>query len=152
MAWAAAVEAWTAGGEDRLAELRSLYDNWPFFRTIFDNVQLGLTKADMDIASLYAELADDHVRTAIYDDIRQEYERTRLALLAVTQAESLLQDDEWLRRSIRVRNPYVDPMNLVQIALLRKLRDAPDSPQAEEWREAVLLAVNGIATGLQNTG
>ena len=148
----AAVEAWVEGGEDRLAELRSLYDNWPFFRTIFDNVQLGLTMADMDIASLYAELADDHVRTAIYDDIRQEYERTRLALLAVTQADSLLQDDEWLRRSIRVRNPYVDPMNLVQIALLRKLRDAPDSPQAEEWREAVLLAVNGIATGLQNTG
>ena len=119
----AAVEAWTAGGEDRLAELRSLYRHWPFFRTIFDNVQLGLTMADMDIASLYAELADDHVRTAIYDDIRQEYERTRLALLAITQAESLLQDDVWLRRSIRVRNPYVDPMNLVQIALLRKLRE-----------------------------
>jgi phosphoenolpyruvate carboxylase len=113
---------------------------------------LGMAKADMDIASLYAELAEDHVRMAVFDDIRQEYERTRSALLAVTQADGLLQDDVWLRRSIRVRNPYVDPMNLVQIALLRKLRDEPDSPQADEWREAVLLAVNGVAAGLQNIG
>jgi phosphoenolpyruvate carboxylase len=153
-----AVEAWIGEGdgegerEERLAELRTLYLGWPFFRTVLDNVQLGMAKADMDIASLYAELAEDHVREAVYDDIRVEYERTRSALLSITQTDGLLQDDVWLRRSIRVRNPYVDPMNLVQIALLRKLRDEPDSPLANEWREAVLLAVNGVAAGLQNIG
>ncbi len=149
-----AIEAWIDGpdSEDRLAELRGMYQEWPFFRTVLDNVQLGMAKADMDIASLYADLAEDHVRTAVFDDIREEFERTRAGLLAIVQADGLLQDDVWLRRSIRVRNPYVDPMNLVQIALLRKLRDNPDAPEADEWREAVLLAVNGIATGLQNTG
>jgi phosphoenolpyruvate carboxylase len=111
-----------------------------------------LAKADMEIAGLYAQLASDEVRTAIYDDLSCEYERTRSALLAITQAEQLLQDDVWLRRSIRVRNPYVDPMNMIQIALLRKLRELPDVADATIWREAVLLAVNGIAAGLQNTG
>ncbi len=149
-----AIDGWTTGdeSEERLAALRAMYQTWPFFRTVLDNVQLGLAKADMDIAGLYAQLTTDEVRVAVYDDIRAEYVRTRDGILAISGNDELLQDDKWLRRSIRVRNPYVDPMNLVQIALLHKARQAPDSPDVARWREAILLAVNGIAAGLQNTG
>ncbi|MCB0045155.1 MAG: phosphoenolpyruvate carboxylase [Caldilineaceae bacterium] len=149
-----ALETWLGDDADgaRLCELRSLYQGWPFFRTVMDNVQLGLAKGDIEIASLYARLTDGATRHAVFDDIEDEYYRTGRMLLAVLEADQLLENDAWLRRSIKVRNPYVDPLNFIQVALLRALRNNPDEDALEELNRGILLSVNGIAAGLQNTG
>lgn len=153
----AAVDGWVndsgaEGREARLATLREMYGTWPFFRSVLDNTQLGLARADMPIASLYAGLADGEVQTAVFGDILAEHRRAAQGILDVTGVGVLLGKEEWLQRSIRRRNPYVDPLNYIQVALLRKLRANPDESTAAQLRTGVLLAVNGIAAGLQNTG
>ena len=149
-----ALEAWLAdaGNEDRMTTVREMYAQWPFFTTLLDNVQMGLAKADMKIAALYAELTDAATREAIFNDLCAEYGRTERTILEVTNLPQLLDGEPRLRRSIKLRNPYVDPLNFVQVALLRKLRSDPNAPDAPLWRDGVLLSVNGIAAGLQNTG
>ncbi|HXF64706.1 MAG TPA: phosphoenolpyruvate carboxylase, partial [Caldilineaceae bacterium] len=137
---------------ERLARLREMYQSWPFFRTVLDNVQMGLCKGDMPIASLYAGLTDAEARREVFADILDEYERTKRMVLAVTGYSELLENESWLQRSIKLRNPYVDPMNYIQVALLERLRQQPDAPNAAKMRDAVLLSVNGVAAGLQNTG
>jgi phosphoenolpyruvate carboxylase len=147
----AALEAWArTGAEWEL--LGAMYREWTFFRTLVDNAQVSLRKADLLIADVYAGLADEKTRTEIFPLLRAEYERTEAALRRLTGQADLLDHEPWLQRSIRVRNPYIDPMNYIQVALLRRLRSAPRGPEAEALREAVLLSVNGIAAGLRNTG
>ena len=162
----AALEQWAQtgnGGQDdgdapappglpRLARLQAMYKGWLFFRTVLDNVQAGLSKADMQIASLYAALTNEETRAAVFDDILDEYRRTERMVLAVTGYAELLEGEVWLQRSIRLRNPYVDPMNYIQVALLERLRSRPGASNAGDLRKAVLLSVNGVAAGLQNTG
>jgi phosphoenolpyruvate carboxylase len=135
-----------------LAELTEMYQNWPFFRTVLDNVQMGLLKGDMAIASLYAELTDEETRAEVFSDLLDEYECTKRMVLAVTGYAELLENESWLQRSIKLRNPYVDPMNYIQVAALEQLREQPDGPTADELRAAILLSMNGVAAGLQNTG
>lgn len=148
-----AVQGWLdTQGEEGIEKLREMYQQWPFFRTVLDNTQAGLARADMPIASLYAGLADDEVRASIFPDIEMEYDRTMAMVLAISGASELLEREEWLQRSIRVRNPYVDPLNYVQVALLQRLRQEPDKETAARLREGISLSVNGIAAGLQNTG
>ena len=149
-----ALEAWCAGGQDtaKLEELREMYRQWPLFNTIIDNVQMGLAKADMAIAALYAELTDAATRTAIFTDILDEFARTERMVLLVVEADQLLAKEPVLRRSIKVRNPYVDPMNYLQVALLQKLKREQDAARRQQLTAAVLSSVNGIAAGLQNTG
>ena len=149
----------TAGNADahvedatRLAQLTEMYQNWPFFRTVLDNVQMGLLKGDMAIASLYAELTDDATRTEVFADLLAEYERTKRMVLAVTGYAELLENESWLQRSIKLRNPYVDPMNYIQVAALKQLREQPEPPVGDALRAAVLSSMNGVAAGLQNTG
>ncbi|RIK54962.1 MAG: hypothetical protein DCC57_06020, partial [Chloroflexi bacterium] len=91
-------------------------------------------------------------RQEIFGDILDEYERTKQLVLAVTGYGELLENEQWLQRSIKLRNPYVDPLNYIQVALLERLRQQPDAPNADSMRDAVLLSVNGVAAGLQNTG
>jgi phosphoenolpyruvate carboxylase len=129
-----------------------MYRDWAFFHTLVDNSQVSLRKADMLIAEVYAGLADAAVREAVFPIVRAEHERTVRALRRLTGQRELLDHAPWLRRSIRVRNPYIDPMNYVQVALLRRLRARPDGVEEEPLRDAVLLSVNGIAAGLRNTG
>lgn len=156
-----ALEAWVdetteaegmGNREMRLAELHKMYRDWPFFTTVIDNVQVGLCKGDIDIAALYAELASDRSGAEIFADLSAEFERTRRLVLAITGYNELLDNEQWLQRSIRLRNPYVDPLNYVQIALLRALQADPPPANAEALQRAMLLSVNGIAAGLQNTG
>ena len=149
-----AVEAWLAAGDSaaRLAQLREMHQAWPFFRTIIDNIQMGLAKTDMAIASLYAQLTDAATRAVVYDDLAAEFDRTVRAVLAIAETPELLEREPVLRRSIKVRNPYVDPLNYIQVALLQRLTAAQDGTTAQQLRAAVLLSVNGIAAGLQNTG
>jgi phosphoenolpyruvate carboxylase len=88
----------------------------------------------------------------VFPIVRAEHERTVRVLLRLTGQQELLDHAPWLRRSIRVRNPYIDPMNYVQVALLHRLRAQPGATEEDALREAVLLSVNGVAAGLRNTG
>ena len=147
-----ALHDWAGEDAERWATLVAMYRDWAFFRTLVNNSEVALRKADMLIAAVYADLADNATRDEVFPVLREEHERTRRALLHLTGEKELLDHAPWLQRSIRVRNPYIDPMNYVQVALLRKLRAHPDSADEDALREAVLLSVNGIAAGLRNTG
>jgi phosphoenolpyruvate carboxylase len=129
-----------------------MYREWPFFKTLVDNAQLALRTADTLIAAVYATLADPADREAVFPRLVAEHRRTEAAICRLTGQRDLLDEAPWLQRSIRVRNPYIDPMNDVQVALLRRLRENPGEAEAEEMRDAVRLSVNGIAAGLRNTG
>ncbi len=136
--------------EDR-PRLREMYAEWPFFRATMDNCVLALAKSDLGIARLYAGLAESEVREAIWGRLKREHEATRAAVLAVTQTGELLDDLPWLQRSIRIRNPYVDPLNFVQVELFRRLEQAPPE-QHEELHALLRLTIQGVASGLRTTG
>ena len=137
------------GGE--IAQLQEMYRRWPFWRTLIDNTQMILAKADLTIARLYADLVDD---TALADDvfhkIETEYQTTVDFVCKITGQTRLLDNAPVLQRSIARRNPYVDPLSFVQLVLLKRLR-AGDGP-FEELLRGGLESINGIASGLKNTG
>jgi phosphoenolpyruvate carboxylase len=128
-----------------------MYRGWPFFRALIDNAQLSMRQADMGIAEVYSSLAEDDVRTTVFPAILAEFRRTEACILKLTGQADLLDNEPWLQRSIQLRNPYIDPMNYLQVALLRRWREAQGA-EADALREAVLLSVNGVAAGLRNTG
>jgi phosphoenolpyruvate carboxylase len=148
----AAIEGWAGEDPGRWETLSAMYGHWAFFRNLVDNSQVSLRKADILIAQVYSDLAEGRVRDAVFPVLRGEHERTVRVLLRLTGQKELLDHAPWLQRSIRVRNPYIDPMNYVQVALLKRLRSDADSADEEALREAILLAVNGIAAGLRSTG
>jgi phosphoenolpyruvate carboxylase len=132
-----------------LEQLRDMQRDWPFFAVFLADVEMVLAKADMEIAARYAALAGD-TGARLYPVVREEFERTRAGVLAILGQEALLDRDPTLQRSIRLRNPYVDPMSFLQADLLARWR-AGDRQDAE--LERVLgQTVRGIARGLQNTG
>jgi phosphoenolpyruvate carboxylase len=136
--------------EDR-ETLSEMYQRWPFWRTLIDNAQMILAKADMTIARLYADLVEDQtLANRIYDRIAGEYQRTVDVIGLITGQSRLLAQMPVLERSIHRRNPYVDPLSFIQLVLLRRLR-AGEGP-ADELLTAVLESINGIASGLKNTG
>jgi phosphoenolpyruvate carboxylase len=147
-----ALSSWAGSDDARWKRLATLYRDWPFFSSTLDNAQMSLLKADLSIAALYSRLAEAPVRDAVFPALRDEYRRTERAVLRATGQHELLDNESWLQRSIRVRNPYIDPMNEVQVALLGRLQACPEGPTADDLRAAVLLCVNGIAAGLRNTG
>jgi phosphoenolpyruvate carboxylase len=147
-----ALAAWAGEDESRWALLGTMYREWAFFKTLVDNAQLALRTADRLIAAVYATLATPADREAVFPRLAEEYRRTEAAICRLTGQGDLLDEAPWLQRSIRVRNPYIDPMNYVQVALLRRLRENPGEAEAEEMRDAVRLSVNGIAAGLRSTG
>jgi phosphoenolpyruvate carboxylase len=135
--------------------LNELYDGWPFFRALLDNAETSLLKADMGIAALYSNLVPDRaLAQAQFDRIRLEYDRTVEAVLRVTHHTELMQGDPVIQRSIQLRNPYVDPLNYLQVDMLRRVRALSDqeSDEAQAVREVIVLTINGIAAGLRNTG
>jgi phosphoenolpyruvate carboxylase len=142
-------------GPAHRARLRAMHAGWPFFQTLIDNAQLTLRKADMGIAALYADLVEDpKLRRRIFGLLRAEFARTEAAILAVTGQRRLLGGDPVLRESVALRNPYVDPLNYLQVDLLRRLRarPAPDEAEAAALHAVVELTINGISGGLKNTG
>jgi phosphoenolpyruvate carboxylase len=139
--------------DEHLARLRQMYRSWPFFKTLLDNAQLIIAKADMGIARRYAELVGDQaVAEAMFGAIAAEHERTRAMICAVAEIEEVLDGQPVLQRAIRQRNPYVDPLSYIQIDLLRRLRCCDDADEQGELETAVLMSINGIAAGLKNTG
>jgi phosphoenolpyruvate carboxylase len=148
----AALAGWAGEDEERWALLGEMHRGWPFFETLVDNAQLALRRADELIAAVYASLAAPADREAVLPRLVGELRRTEAAICRLTGQRDLLDEAPWLQRSIRVRNPYIDPMNYVQVALLRRLRSHPGEAEAEEMRDAVRLSVNGVAAGLRGTG
>jgi phosphoenolpyruvate carboxylase len=135
--------------------LKEMYAEWPFFRAILENAELSLLKADMKIAALYSDLAPDQAfARQVFGMILSEYAHTESALLAITGQSELLEAEPIIQRSIQLRNPYVDPLNYIQVEMLKRLQaiDDPESPQAVPLREVLIVTINGIAAGLQNTG
>ncbi len=146
-------ETWLSAGprEERLAMLKAMYLSWPFFRTLLSNVHLGMGRADMAISKMYAGLAGS-AGAAVFQDISDEFELSKKLVLEITGSEELLDAEPWLQHSIRVRNPYVDPLNYIQVELLKLLRANPEGADADAIGHALLQSVNGIAAGLQNVG
>jgi phosphoenolpyruvate carboxylase len=130
--------------------LREMMEQFPLFHTMIRNIEIGMAKADFSIAALYAELVEDEsLRKRMLRMLREEFDRTLKMVLQVTKQQRLLESNPVLERSIRLRNPYVDPMSLVQVELLRRKRAGDDS---DELNYALSATINGIAAGLHNTG
>ncbi|MGH8234036.1 MAG: phosphoenolpyruvate carboxylase [Rhodanobacteraceae bacterium] len=133
-------------GEDAMAEMSR---DWPFLATLLDDVEMVLAKADMDIAGVFSRLSGD-LHERFYPRLSDEFVRTRDGLLRLKGRAGLLVDDRRLALSIRLRNPYVDPMSLLQVDLLRRWRAADRGDDA--LLRALATCVNGVSRGLQNTG
>ena len=137
-------------GESGLAQLKAMYKHWAFFRGLMSNMDMVLSKTDMGIASRYAELVEDvELRERIFGAINSECEITVEMLLAVTGNSRLLQDNSTVARSLLTRTPYIDPLNHLQVALLQRHRSGDNN---ELVKRAIHLTINGIATGLRNSG
>jgi phosphoenolpyruvate carboxylase len=153
--------AWYAAGtglnsfikksEGNLELLKEMYKSWPFFRSTINNLQMAIIKADMASAEEYIKLVEDkNIAERIFKNIKEEYELTRTILLTISGNQELLDHTPNIKESIRRRNPYVDPLNFLQVELINKLRQ--EDRITEELLTEVLLTIGGIAAGLRNTG
>jgi phosphoenolpyruvate carboxylase len=129
--------------------LREMYREWPFFATTLESAAMALAKADLGVARLYLRLVPEALHP-LFHRIAEEYLRTQGLLEAIFQAP-LLHNQRTLERQIALRNPYVDPINIVQVELLRRYR-APGGREDEALRKALLLSILGVAAGLRNAG
>ncbi len=137
------------GGE---AVLREMYAEWPFFRATINNAELALAKSNRPVFDRYAQLAgDDAGMQEIIEKLNVEHERSSKALLAVTGTDELLDSTPWLQDSIRVRNRYVDPLNLIQLEVIRRIRESAEGP-TEELKHLSQLSVKSVAAGMRTTG
>jgi len=147
-----AIEEYLArpGATDRAALLQTMAKEFPLFIDLLRNVELALGKVDLATARLYSELVDDtNLRERIYDMFDAEFHRTVRAVLAVTRQKELLESNQVLAHSIKLRNPYVDPMHLIQVDMLRRKRAGEDTPAVNR---AIAATISGISAGLRNTG
>ncbi len=151
-----ALQAYLRSDPERLAQLRAMYQHWPFFHTLLANAEISLAIADLRTAALYANLVEDReLRERVFGLIQREFRETQAALLAVMGQHAILDDVPVLRDSIALRNPYVDPLHAVQVRALRELRAAEAAgrqAEAEQLRLIVAHTISGIAAGLQSTG
>ncbi len=145
-----ALERFAERGPEKLQALQEMARGFPLFSSLIANVELAMAKADLTIARLYASLVtDQELRERIWTMLVEEFRRTQRVILAVTGQRDLLQKNQVLSRSIRLRNPYVDPMSLIQVDLLRRKRQGEDN---DAVNYALGATINGIAAGLHNTG
>jgi len=156
-AWYAAgtaIDGYVGGDSERLETLRTMYAQFPFFRTLIDNLQMALAKADLLIAREYAGMISDvSIRDRIFNLIEEEYAKTSSLILQITGQAEILDNVPVIQESIRLRNPYVDPLSYLQVQLLAELRALRDRGEDDpELLREVLLTINGIAAGLRNTG
>jgi len=145
-----ALERFSERSGSNKALLEKLIRRFPLFAELIANVELGLAKADLSIARLYAGLVSDAVlRDRVFGMLFAEFERTKWVVLHLTGQTTLLEKNPVLARSIRLRNPYVDPLSLIQVELLRRKRQGEDD---DNLNYALAATINGIAAGLRNTG
>jgi phosphoenolpyruvate carboxylase len=137
------------------ALLREMYKGWPLFNTVLNNAEMSLLKADMGIASLYVDLVPDKkLGSEMFRAIRAEYDRTHDVVLSVSGHANLLEEEPVTQHAVQLRNPYVDPLNYIQVEMLHRIRALPDQEgeEAQSIREVISITINGIAAGLRNTG
>ena len=149
-----ALDAVLAQGAKGRKLLRTMHAEWRFFQTLIDNAELTMRKADMGIAALYAGLVEnDKIRRRVLALLEAEFARTEAAILAITGKKQLLARDPVLLKSVELRNPYIDPLNYLQVEMLRRLRSGElSAAEAAAARSVVELTINGISGGLKNTG
>ncbi len=145
-----AFATWVGDDDERLARLAEYYRTWPFFRSVISNMAQVLAKSDLGLAARYAELVPDAaLRERVFGMLVAEHQRTLEAYQRITGTDDLLADNDALKRSVYNRFPYLEPLNLMQIELLRRFRGGEDTP---EIRRAIQLTMNGLATALRNSG
>ncbi|MFZ0833531.1 MAG: phosphoenolpyruvate carboxylase [Mycobacterium sp.] len=145
-----AFEQWIAQGDGRLEVLQDLYRRWPFFATVLSNMAQVLAKSDMGLAARYAQLVPDtELRDRVFDKIVDEHQRTIRMHRLVTEQDNLLADNAALARSVFNRFPYLEPLNHLQVELLRRYRSGDDD---EFVQRGILLTMNGLASALRNSG
>ncbi|MBI3561888.1 MAG: phosphoenolpyruvate carboxylase [Gammaproteobacteria bacterium] len=149
-----ALEAWIGNDRERLQKLQTMYREWPFFRSLLSNSQMALFKAEMGIAETYATLCENQAQgAAIFKTIRDEYERTVQRVLAIANLPYLLAETPQLAVSLTRRNPYLDPLNQIQLLLLKRFRDnSLTDADRDQWLDPLLRSINAIAAGMRNTG
>ena len=149
-----ALENWRDGDPARLAQLQSMYQDWPFFRSLISNIQMALFKGEMNIAHEYTRLASDPESAEhIYGMIRDEYSKTVTQVLNISGFHQLLEDNPSLGLSLYRRNPYLDPLNNIQVTLLSRYRNTDlNDEQRDRWLHPLLRSINAIASGMRNTG
>ena len=149
-----ALESWVNGDDQRLNQLRELYQDWPYFRALLSNTEMALYKADIVTAEEYSELClSDESRQRVFDLIKAEHQRTQQYTLEIAEMDQLLDDIEPLALSLMRRDPYLDPLNHIQIKLLKRCRDESLSQEERDmWLDPLLRSINAIAAGMRNTG
>ena len=145
---------WCAGKPERLEALQSMYQEWPFFRNLLSNVQMALSKTDMNIAKEYAGLCENkNTGKRIHHLIESEYQRCVDWILDITSSQHLLEDNPVLANSLKRRNSFLGPLNIIQVVLLRRLRSAGvKTGDNNPWMQPLLRTINAIAAGMRNTG
>lgn len=145
-----AFEEYIAGGDEQLQVLQELYRRWPFFRTVLSNMAQVLAKSDMGLAARYSELVEDEtLRRRVFDKIVAEHGRTIRMHKLITGHDDLLADNPALARSVFNRFPYLEPLNHLQVELLRRYRSGDTD---ELVQRGILLTMSGLATALRNSG
>jgi phosphoenolpyruvate carboxylase len=149
-----ALQKYINGDQSRLAKLQELHQEWPYFRALLSNTEMAMYKADIITAEEYSELClSEETRKRVFDMVREEYKRTLELTLKVAQMNTLLDDNPALSVSLMRRDPYLDPLNHIQIKLLKRYRDESLSEEErEKWLDPLLRSINAIAAGMRNTG
>ena len=149
-----ALQQYIDGDDARLAKLQELHREWPYFRALLSNTEMALYKADIITAEEYSELClSEDTRKRVFDMVRDEYKRTLELTLKVAQMNTLLDDNPALSVSLMRRDPYLDPLNHIQIKLLKRYRDESLSEEERDiWLDPLLRSINAIAAGMRNTG
>ncbi|WP_298834760.1 phosphoenolpyruvate carboxylase [uncultured Piscinibacter sp.] len=153
-----AIETWLGkeakSRKERLALLQKMHRQWPFFRTLLSNLDMVLAKSDLGIAARYVELVEDRkLGRRIFGLIQSEWQRTHDALTLITGEKRRLASNPSLARSIEHRFPYLDPLNHLQVELMRRYRAGrDDDPGMDRVKRGIHISINGVAAGLRNTG
>lgn len=149
-----ALAQWRGNDPERLRCLQELYASWPFFQSLLSNIQMALFKGELVIAREYSLLyANPERRDAIYTMIHDEYQRTKSEILLIARLDYLLQENPTLALSLKRRSPYLDPINYIQIKLLKAFRANPGSDEhTSPWLDPLLRSINAISAGMRNTG
>ena len=135
--------------QENLAKLQQMYQTWPFFKSLLENADMVLSKSNMDIARQYSNLCEDEETRSVFDRIEAEWKLTKKVLLQIENHNELIQDLPALRGSLDYRLPYFDILNYIQIELIKRIRQGQ---YTEELEKTIHVTINGIATGLRNSG
>lgn len=149
-----ALGKWIDRRSERQQKLQEMYHNWPYFRSLMSNSQMALFKAEMHIAETYVSLCQDQDKAMqVYKAIREEHEATVRNVLSISQLPYLMAETPQLALSLSRRNPYLDPLNQIQLMLLHRFRDEQASDEERDrWLDPLLRSINAIAAGMRNTG